>query len=234
MKLVKKMLSDLRRPERNVRLHTDRQLKELRRSIEMFGQIRPIVVDENNVMLAGNGLCEALLSMGWKEADCHVVTGLSEKQKKKLMLADNKVYTLGSDDMAAFDAIIAELGGDSDIPGFDPQLIETLMASMSGVDEMLSSYGTFDDNSRDSMQTREARKISQESSFQPPAGESAKIPQREPVNPCPILNREEDAQESTESRYVVCPRCGERIEVGALDPYPAPQNAVMGDTGGDV
>ena len=49
MKTVMIPLSDLRRPERNVRMHTDKQIKEFRRSVEMFGQIRPIVVDENNV-----------------------------------------------------------------------------------------------------------------------------------------------------------------------------------------
>ena len=82
MKTVMIPIADLRRPERNVRMHTDKQIKEFRRSIEMFGQIRPIVVDENNVMLAGNGLYETLLSMGRTEAACYVVTGLSEKEKK--------------------------------------------------------------------------------------------------------------------------------------------------------
>lgn len=42
-------LSDLVKPEKNVRIHTEQQLKEFRRSIEMFGQIRPIVIDENNI-----------------------------------------------------------------------------------------------------------------------------------------------------------------------------------------
>ena len=56
MKVIKKPLTELRRPDRNVRMHTDKQLKEFRRSVEMFGQIRPIVVDENGVILAGNGL----------------------------------------------------------------------------------------------------------------------------------------------------------------------------------
>ena len=94
MKVTKKPLSDLRRPERNVRMHTDKQLKEFRRSVEMFGQIRPIVVDEAGVILAGNGLYETLLSMGHTEADCYVVSGLTEAQKKKLMLADNRSLTL--------------------------------------------------------------------------------------------------------------------------------------------
>ena len=51
MNVTRKLLSELRRPERNVRMHTDKQLKEFRRSIEMFGQIRPIVVDEDGVKL---------------------------------------------------------------------------------------------------------------------------------------------------------------------------------------
>ena len=49
MKVIKKPLTELRRPDRNVRMHTDKQLKEFRRSVEMFGQIRPIVVDEDGV-----------------------------------------------------------------------------------------------------------------------------------------------------------------------------------------
>ena len=62
MKVVKKPLSELQRPERNVRMHTDKQLKEFRRSVEMFGQIRPIVVDEAGVILAGNGLYDTSFS----------------------------------------------------------------------------------------------------------------------------------------------------------------------------
>ena len=117
MNVTRKLLSELRRPERNVRMHTDKQLKEFRRSIEMFGQIRPIVVDEDGVILAGTGLYETLLSMGRTEADCYIVTGLTEAQKKKLMLADNRVFDLGVDDLSALDAFVLELKDDLDIPG---------------------------------------------------------------------------------------------------------------------
>lgn len=117
MKVIKKPLTELRRPDRNVRMHTDKQLKEFRRSVEMFGQIRPIVVDEDGVILAGNGLYETLLSLGRTEADCYVVSGLTEAEKEKLMLADNRVFDLGVDDLAALDAFILELKDDLDIPG---------------------------------------------------------------------------------------------------------------------
>ena len=56
MKVIKKKLSELRRPKKNVRNHSIKQIEEFKRSVQMFGQIRPIVIDEDNVILAGNGL----------------------------------------------------------------------------------------------------------------------------------------------------------------------------------
>lgn len=124
MKPVKIKLADLKRPEKNVRLHTKKQLEEFQRSVEMFGQIRPIVVDENHVILAGNGLYETLVNMGKEEADCYVMTGLSENQKKKLMLADNKVFSLGVENIDAVESFIQELSDDLDIPGYDKETAE--------------------------------------------------------------------------------------------------------------
>ena len=64
MNSITMKLTDMVRPEKNVRIHTEQQLREFERSVKMFGQIRPIVVDEKNVILAGNGLYETLLRMG--------------------------------------------------------------------------------------------------------------------------------------------------------------------------
>lgn len=190
MKVTRKKLSALRHPERNVRLHTDRQLTEFKRSIDMFGQIRPIVVDEDGVILAGNGLYEALLSMGQTEADCYVVAGLSEAEKKKLMLADNRIFNLGIDDSEAFDAIISELK-DTDIPGFDKELLSTLIASDSEVDKIISDYGSFSPTTRELMRSNEEGEAA-------PMGADA--PQgSEPTPP------------EQGGRHIVCPKCGERI-----------------------
>ena len=145
MNVTRKLLSELRRPERNVRMHTDKQLKEFRRSIEMFGQIRPIVVDEDGVILAGNGLYETLLSMGRTEADCYVVTGLTEAQKKKLMLADNRVFDLGVDDLSALDAFVLELKDDLDIPGYEEDLLRAMVMEADEAADTLSEYGTIDE-----------------------------------------------------------------------------------------
>ena len=151
MQVTKLPLSELKRPERNTRMHTDKQIAECKRSVEMFGQIRPIVVDENYVMLAGNGLYDTLLAMGRTEADCYVVTGLSEKEKKKLMLADNRIFDLGVDDMDAFDALIAELGDDLDVPGYDEELLQSLIADSEEIDEIMSSYGLVDEGKKEEL-----------------------------------------------------------------------------------
>ena len=96
MEIVKKPLSELRPSEKNIRKHGAAQIAEFKRSIKMFGVIRPIICDENGNILAGHGLYEALVGMGKEEADCIVMKGLSEADKYKLMLADNKIYSLVS------------------------------------------------------------------------------------------------------------------------------------------
>ena len=99
MEIKRMKLADLVIPEKNIRIHTEQQLKEFERSVRMFGQIRPIVIDENRVILAGNGLYATLLRMGETEADVYQYFNLTENQKKKLMIADNKIFALGIENL---------------------------------------------------------------------------------------------------------------------------------------
>ncbi len=198
MQVTKLPLSELKRPERNTRMHTDKQIAEFKRSVEMFGQIRPIVVDENYVMLAGNGLYDTLLAMGRTEADCYVVTGLSEKEKKKLMLADNRIFDLGVDDMDAFDALIAELGDDLDVPGYDEELLQSLIADSEEIDEIMSSYGLVDDGKKEELASAAETYRKEEA-----ARETA------PAAPDTNVGHTEECQPV--GKYVVCPKCGEKI-----------------------
>lgn len=199
MNVVTKKLSELKRPERNVRMHTDKQLVEFRRSVEMFGQIRPIVCDENGVILAGNGLYETLLSMGHTEAECYVVDGLTENEKKKLMLADNRIFDLGVDDMKAFDEFIAELGDDLDVPGFDDELLRSMVADVGEIDEMMSSYGLIDDQKKEQMASAgKTYQKEEEARAAQPAG-------------APDTNAGHTEEAQPVGKYVVCPKCGEKI-----------------------
>lgn len=204
MKVVKKKLSELRRPERNVRIHSDKQITEFKRSIEMFGQIRPIVIDEAGTILAGNGLYEALTAMGRTEADCYVAAGLSESQKKKLMLADNRIFSLGVDDLQGFDEIIAGLD-DLDVPGYDEDLLKTLTADLKDADELLAGYGIIDDNSKAEMK-KAAERYEQKDEEYTQGAEEIK-----PAAAPPVEAAVEERAQELDRRYIVCPKCGEKI-----------------------
>ncbi len=201
MTVVKMKLSALRRPERNVRMHTEKQLVELERSVTMFGQIRPIVVDDALTILAGNGLYEALLRMGWKEADVLKVEGLSENQKKKLMLADNRIYGLGVDDLESFDVFLEELKDDLDIPGFDEDLLRSMVSQAGEIDEKLQGYGSLDENEIQAIRAAGERKNRLMSTG---------VPQND------AGEEETESAEADEGRepirsFVICPHCGEKV-----------------------
>lgn len=202
MNVVKMPLSTLKRPERNVRMHTEKQLKEFERSVTMFGQIRPIVVDDERTILAGNGLYETLLRMGWTEADVLQMQGLSDSQKKKLMLADNKIYGLGVDDLDSFDAILNELQGDFDIPGFDEALLKSMVSQASEVTEKLQEYGTLDDEEIGEIRAARERKE------QYMAAESEE-PADEPEDAAVAIPAVEEREPVRQ--YVICPHCGEKV-----------------------
>lgn len=201
MTVVKMKLSALRRPERNVRMHTEKQLVELERSVTMFGQIRPIAVDDALTILAGNGLYEALLRMGWKEADVLKVEGLSENQKKKLMLADNRIYGLGVDDLESFDVFLEELKDDLDIPGFDEDLLRSMVSQAGEIDEKLQGYGSLDENEIQAIRAAGERKNRLMSTGVPQndAGEEE------------TESAEADEEREPIRSFVICPHCGEKV-----------------------
>ena len=220
MTVVTKALAKLIKPERNVRIHSQKQINEFKRSIEMFGQIRPIVIDENNVILAGNGLYTALTELGRTEASCIVVSGLSETGKKKLMLADNKIYSLGVDDLQAFQDIVLELDNDFDIPGYDPDLLQTLTIDLSGADDIMAGYGLVSDDTRSEMQAAEQRYEQEQESFTESAQQFYPASQTpgedtEGAGHAGILPQEQtgaDGQPAVlQQRFLICPKCGERI-----------------------
>lgn len=208
MKVVQKKLSDLRKMEKNIRRHSPKQISEYVRSVKMFGQIRPLVIDEDGVILAGNGLYDALVSMGEEKADCYVVSGLTETQKKKLMLADNRVYELGMTDTEVFDEIIKSLGGDVDVPGWDADLLETLNASVREVNAMVDSYGSYQPEDMGRYR-RETQNGTQEQGSDGPG--SSPLSATAPEGETP-----QSTAQAVSARYVICPKCGERIEIGGV------------------
>ena len=206
MKQLTLKLSELVRPERNIRIHTEKQLEEFERSVRMFGQIRPIVVDEKNTILAGNGLYETLLRMGEEQALVYKYEDLTESQKKKLMIADNKIFSLGIENLDTLNEFLEELNGDLDIPGFDEEILKQMVADADEVTEKISEYGTLDEEEIQQIKEANEKREQESASEEGKAIVQTDLPQQ---------GGQSATMESPESaetrRFVICPKCGEQI-----------------------
>ena len=215
MKVTTKKLSDLKHPEKNVRIHSEQQIRELKRSLEKFGQTRALVIDENNIILIGNGLYEAMASLGYQEATVYVKAGLSENDKKKLMIADNKTYALGIDNLETLNEFLEDLKGDLDIPGYDEEILQQMVADADEVTEKLSEYGTLDDSEIQKIKEANKKREQKATPEETPDNHSENSSEK----PNTSDNSTAEGQSTTEAepeitetrRFVVCPKCGEKI-----------------------
>lgn len=107
MELQVLKIADIHPYERNARKN-DQAVDAVAKSIEQCTYVAPIVVDENYVILAGHTRWKALKKLGRTECECIVKEGLTEEQKKKYRLLDNKTNELADWD---FDLLSDELDG---------------------------------------------------------------------------------------------------------------------------
>lgn len=198
MNIVKMPLSALRKPERNMRMHPEAQIREYCRSVEKNGQLKLLVIDEDNVIWIGNGLYEALTRCGYTEAYCLVKAGMTTAEKKKMMMADNKIFDLGVDDINTFDAFIAELRDDLDIPGYDEEILQSMVSDAEDVTAAMQEYGTLD--------TAEIQQIHE---AQERKAQAMSAPVQQPVSVTPPPTIQPPA--APERAFLVCPHCGEKI-----------------------
>ena len=82
-------LSDIRQYGKNPRIN-DLAVDYVMESIKQCEYISPIIIDENNVILAGHTRYKALKKLGYKEIECVIKYGLTDEQKKKYRILDNK------------------------------------------------------------------------------------------------------------------------------------------------
>ena len=196
MELEKRKLSELKENPSNTRKHNQNQINEFKKSIMAFDVIRPIVIDEENMILAGHGLYLALNELGREEADVIVMNGLSDRDKKKLLLSDNKIYSLGIDNYTAIESILKELAVDSDfdVPGYDSEILEDLYGIKSVEKEV-----------EDKEQFKVPDGAELEAEGIPPVRDIPETP------PEPSKRLQEQREEAEQRRFVICPNCGEKI-----------------------
>ena len=88
IKMVK--IEDLKPYENNPRFNDD-AVEYVAKSIKVFGFKVPMVIDKENVIVAGHTRYKASMELGLKEVPCIIADDLTEEQIKAFRLADNKV-----------------------------------------------------------------------------------------------------------------------------------------------
>lgn len=205
MRLETVNISELKPLERNIRKHGENQINEIAKSVSQFGITRAMVIDEDNNILIGNGLYFALQKLSMNSVECYRMTGLTETQKKKLILSDNKVYSLGADDYSEIENYIKEIVSDDDydIPGFDEDVLRQLTATAEELEQSVGDYGTITDAAI--------------TSSEPPAMKA------QPSSTVSVSEKMEDSTDETSleapqafvdnRRKIICPNCGEVIYI---------------------
>lgn len=107
-------INDIKPYENNPRFN-ESAVDAVKESIKQCGYIAPIIVDEDNVILAGHTRHKALIDLGYKEIEVIRITGLRKSQRKKYRLLDNKTQELAEWDL---EKLAGELL-DIDFEGFD-------------------------------------------------------------------------------------------------------------------
>jgi hypothetical protein len=84
-------ISALKPYARNARTHSRRQIKKIATSIDRFGFVNPVLIDENELIIAGHGRVAAAKSLGWSVVPALRIEHLSETEKRAYILADNRL-----------------------------------------------------------------------------------------------------------------------------------------------
>jgi DNA modification methylase len=120
----------------NVRIHTKKQIESLGKIIDAVTFTAPIIVDENYIIQAGHARWEAAKQRGLRKVPVVVITGLTEAQKRLLILADNKLAEKGNwdapalaNELSILTPLLTEEGLDISLSGFEIPEIDSLMTN---------------------------------------------------------------------------------------------------------
>jgi DNA modification methylase len=142
----------LKENPKNVRTHSNKQIGQVARSIEKFGFVVPVLIDEDDQVIAGHARISAAKQLGHQTIPVIVLTGLSEAKKRALGLADNKIPQNAGWDRERLALELTELSElliqediDIEITGFEPVEIDQLQvdfeeSSCDPSDEIGASY----------------------------------------------------------------------------------------------
>ena len=132
MEIVNKKIEELTPYKNNSRTHSEEQIEQIVSSIKEFGFTNPILIDEDNNIIAGHGRLLGAKNLGMEEVPCIVLSGLTEAQKKAYIIADNKMALNAGWDFNLLSLELEnlkELDFDLELTGFSADEIDGLLST---------------------------------------------------------------------------------------------------------
>jgi DNA modification methylase len=123
-------LADLKPYEKNARVHTPKQIEQLRASIREFGFTNPLLIDAEGNLIAGHGRRLAAMAEGYEEGPAIEVVGLTSAQKRALGIADNQLGLNAAWDESLLMGELAVLKAEGftlDVVGFTDKELKRLL-----------------------------------------------------------------------------------------------------------
>ena len=114
----------------NARTHSPKQIKQISRSIARFGFNNPVLVDDDDQIIAGHGRVEAAKLLNMKTVPTVRLSHLSEAEKKAYILADNRLAEKAGWDneiLAIELQGLVDLGFDVLLTGFEPAEVDIII-----------------------------------------------------------------------------------------------------------
>ena len=123
-------VADLTPYANNARTHTAEQIEKIAASMRRFGFTRPVLIDENDGLIAGHGRILAAEMIGLDEVPVDVATGWTPEMIRAYVIADNRLAEdAGWDDelLRAEIAALEESGFDLSLTGFEEGELEAML-----------------------------------------------------------------------------------------------------------
>lgn len=112
----------------NSRTHSDAQVAQIAASIREFGFTNPVLIDEQMNLIAGHGRVLAARKLGMSDVPAVVVTGLDDRKRRALIIADNKLAMNAGWDEDALRVELEDLAADyGELIGFSEEELTLLL-----------------------------------------------------------------------------------------------------------
>ena len=123
----------------NSRLHSDAQVAQLAASIREFGFTNPVLIDQEKNLIAGHGRVMAARKLGLASVPAIVVTGLDERKRRALVIADNKLAMNATWDDDVLKNELSDLAGDfGELMGFSEEELAAMLQEATQIEDGLT------------------------------------------------------------------------------------------------